>query len=93
MNIEINTTITFENLLESNSRVTQHIGGTRSGKTYAILQYLIVEGLKSAQTITVVRRTIPSIKRTVLKDLTDILKSIGIYNENDWCPRSFSGIQ
>ena len=82
MEVEINTTITFENLLESKSRVSQHIGGTRSGKTYAILQFLIVEGLKSAQTITVVRRTIPSIKRTVLKDMIDILKSIGIWNEN-----------
>ena len=84
MEVNIDTTVTFENLLESNARVSQHIGGTRSGKTYAILQFLIVEGLKSAQTITVVRRTIPSIKRTVLKDLTDILKSIGIYNENDF---------
>jgi phage terminase large subunit len=84
VNIEINTTITFENLLESNSRVTQHIGGTRSGKTYAILQYIIVEGLKSPQIITVVRRTIPSLKRTVIKDFTDILKGLGIWNEDNF---------
>jgi phage terminase large subunit len=82
--VQINTTITFENLLESKTRVSQHIGGTRSGKTYAILQYLIVEGLKSKQTITIVRRTIPSIKRTVLKDFTDIIKGIGIWNDNDF---------
>ena len=82
MEVTINTTITFENLLESNARVSQHIGGTRSGKTYAILQFLIVEGLKSPQTITVVRRTIPSLKRTVIKDFTDILKGIGIWNED-----------
>lgn len=84
MEVTINTTITFENLLESKARVSQHIGGTRSGKTYAILQFLIVEGLKSAQTITVVRRTIPSLKRTVIKDFTDILRGIGVWNENDW---------
>ena len=84
MEVTINTTITFENLLESNARVTQHIGGTRSGKTYAILQFLIVEGLKGSQTITVVRRTIPSLKRTVIKDFTDILKSIGVWREDDW---------
>jgi len=82
--VEINTTVTFENLLESKSRVSQHIGGTRSGKTYAILQFLIVEGLKSAQIITIVRRTIPSLKRTVIKDFTDILKGIGIYNEDNF---------
>ena len=84
MEVTINTTITFENLLESNSRVTQHIGGTRSGKTYAILQFLIVEGLKSPQNITIVRRTIPSLKRTVIKDFTDIVKGLGIWREDDY---------
>ena len=84
MEVQINTTVTFENLLESKSRVTQHIGGTRSGKTYAILQYLIVESLKTQQAITIVRRTIPSLKRTVIKDFTDILKSIGVWREDDF---------
>ncbi len=84
MEVQINTTVTFENILESNSRVTQHIGGTRSGKSYGILQFLIVEGLKDSQIITVVRRTIPSLKRTVIKDFNDIMKSIGIWREDDW---------
>ena len=84
MEVQINTTITFENLLESKSRVTQHIGGTRSGKTYAILQFLIVQALQTAQAVTIVRRTIPSLKRTVIKDFTDILKSIGIWKEDDF---------
>jgi phage terminase large subunit len=82
--VTINTTITFENLLESNSRVTQHIGGTRSGKTYAILQYLIVKALETSQTITIVRRTIPSLKRTVIKDFSDIIKGLGIWKEDDF---------
>jgi phage terminase large subunit len=82
--VQINTTITFENLLESKSRVTQHIGGTRSGKTYAILQFLIVQALQTAQAITIVRRTIPSLKRTVIKDFTDILKDIGIWKEDNF---------
>jgi len=82
--VTINTTVTFENLIESKARVSQHIGGTRSGKTYAILQFLIVRGLESTQTITVVRRTIPSLKRTIIKDFIDILKGLGIWNEMDW---------
>lgn len=84
MEVTINTTITFENLLESKSRVTQHIGGTRSGKTYAILQYLIVQALESRQIVTIVRRTIPSLKRTVIKDFTDIVKGLGIFTEDDF---------
>ena len=84
MEVKINTTVTFENLLESKSRVTQHIGGTRSGKTYAILQFLIVEALQIPQAITIVRRTIPSLKRTVIKDFKDIISDIGIWNEENF---------
>ncbi len=84
MNIEINTTITFQHLVDSKHRVTHHIGGTRSGKTFGILQYLIVEAIREAQTITIVRRTIPSTKRTVIKDFIDILKSIDVWRDDNW---------
>ena len=82
MELQINTTITFENLLESKHRITHHLGGTRSGKTYAIIQFLIVEALQTNQTITIVRKTIPSLKKTVMKDLKDILTALGIWDEN-----------
>jgi len=82
VNLEINTTITFENLLDAKNRITHHIGGTRSGKTYAIIQFLIVEALQTPQTITIVRKTIPSLKKTVMKDFKDILLGLGIWNED-----------
>jgi len=69
---------------ESHSRVTQHIGGTRSGKTYAILQYLIVKSIENPQTITIVRKTIPSLKRTVIKDFKDILNGLGIWKDEQY---------
>ena len=84
MNLEINTTITYEHLLDAKNRITQHIGGTRSGKTYAILQWLIVQALQNEETITIVRKTIPSLKRTVIKDFIDILKGLNIYDEDNW---------
>lgn len=83
--IDIQTTITFQNILDSKSRVQQHIGGTRSGKTYAVLQYLLVKMIeREGLSITVVRKTIPSLKRTVIKDFIDILKGLGIWNESDY---------
>jgi phage terminase large subunit len=82
MTVNIQTTVTFEHLLESKNRVTQHIGGTRSGKSYGILQYLIAMGLESTQTITIVRKTIPSLKRTLIKDFTDILKGLNLWKED-----------
>lgn len=82
MELTINTTITFDNILNSIARITHHIGGTRSGKTYAIIQFLIVEALQNPQTITIVRKTIPSLKKTVMKDFKDILFGLGIWEED-----------
>lgn len=84
MNLEINTTITYQNQQDSPTRVTHHIGGTRSGKTYALLQWCIVQALSSKETITIVRKTIPSLKRTVMKDFKDVMMDLGIWNENDF---------
>ena len=84
MNIEVNTTITFDNLLNARNRITQHIGGTRSGKTYAIIQYLIVQGLQSRNDIVIVRRTVPSLKRSVIKDFKDIMEGLGIWDSESY---------
>ena len=82
MELQINSTITFENLLDAKNRITHHIGGTRSGKTYAIIQFLIVEALQNQLAITIVRKTIPSLKKTVMKDFKDILLSLNIWDED-----------
>jgi len=84
MNLEINTTITYTNQNDSPTRVTHHIGGTRSGKTYALLQWCIVKSLENKEIVTIVRKTIPSLKRTVMKDFKDVMQTLGIWNENDF---------
>ena len=81
MEVTINSTITFDNILNSTTRITHHIGGTRSGKTYAILQYILFKGLQTQVDISVVRRTIPSLKRTVMKDWKDVLNAVGMWDE------------
>lgn len=84
MQLQINSTITYQNLIDSTKRVSQHPGGTRSGKTYAILQYLLVEALRSRKEITIVRKTVPSIKRSVFKDWKDILTKLGVWAEDNF---------
>jgi len=84
MNLEINTTVSYQYQEDSPTRVTHHIGGTRSGKTYALLQWCIVKALSNKEAITIVRKTIPSLKRTVMKDFKDIMQNLGVWNENDW---------
>jgi phage terminase large subunit len=82
MNLDIETTITYQNQENSPKRVTHHVGGTRSGKSYAILQWIIVQLLQTKQTATIVRRTIPSLKRTVIKDIKDIMDGLGIWEDD-----------
>jgi len=83
--INIQTTQTFQNLLDSDKRVSQHIGGTRSGKTYAILQYLLVKMIeRDGCNVIVVRKSGPVLKRTIMKDFIDILKTLDLYYEDDF---------
>jgi len=84
VNLEINTTITFENIMNSTHKVVHNVGGTRSSKSYSALQYCIVEAIKNPTIVTIVRKTIPSLKRTIMKDFKDILIDIGIWSESDW---------
>jgi len=59
-------------------------GGTRSGKTYSALQWLIRLCLKhQGMTISIVRKTLPALKSSAMRDFIEILNSIGYYNESD----------
>ena len=84
MNLEVNTTKTYGNQNDSTNRVTIHYGGTRSGKSYALLQWCIVQCLTDKEEVTIVRKTIPSLKRTILKDYKDVMISLGIWDENSF---------
>jgi phage terminase large subunit len=84
MNLEVNTTISYKHIDECPTRVCHLVGGSRSGKTYATLQWLIVQALQSKELVTIVRKTIPSLKRTVMKDFKDVMQTMGIWNENDF---------
>jgi phage terminase large subunit len=70
--------------MNSVARVVHNIGGTRSSKSYSALQYCIVEALQTPTIVTIVRKTIPSLKRTIMKDFKDILSNLGIWNDDDF---------
>jgi phage terminase large subunit len=84
MNLEINSTISYQNQNDSPTRITIHYGGTRSGKTYSLLQWVIVKCLEGKEDVVIVRKTIPSLKRTIIKDFEDIMNGMGIWNQNDF---------
>jgi phage terminase large subunit len=84
MNLEVNTTISYKHIDECPTRVCHLVGGSRSGKTFACIQWLIVQALQNKELVTIVRKTIPSLKRTVMRDFKEIMQSMGIFNENDF---------
>lgn len=57
-------------------------GGTRSGKTYAVLMFIIrlckrYKGL----TISIVRQTFPALRATAMRDFIEILEKDGLYSD------------
>ena len=71
----------FYDLLNSTKRFRVHQGGTRSGKTYAICQYIAYLITSSPQplTISIIRKTLPALKGSVMRDLISLLEQTGIY--------------
>lgn len=72
--------VQFYQTLNSDKRIKVHQGGTRSGKTYAICQYIIHKLIteQSPLTITIARKTLPSLKGSVMRDFLGILDQIGL---------------
>ena len=65
-------------------RIVALQGGTRSGKTYSALQWLIRLCLKhEGMTISIVRKTLPALKSSAMRDFIEILTSINHYHETD----------
>lgn len=58
-------------------------GGSRSSKTYSICQMLVVYALTNPKTtISIVRKSFPALRGSVMRDLFEIMDNLGIYNED-----------
>jgi phage terminase large subunit len=81
MAITVDCNIQFEQLLKSNKRFRVHQGGTRSGKTYAVCQYLayLLRSSEEPLTISIIRKTLPALKGSVQRDFIMILEQLGMY--------------
>lgn len=81
------TTIVHDYLSRSfrrrNCRIITMQGGTRSGKTYNIVKFLILLLLGTeGKVLTICRSSLNTIKGSVLRDFIEILLDMGIYDEN-----------
>jgi phage terminase large subunit len=83
--MRLKTNVVFEHLDESDKKIVAEQGGTRSGKTYNILMWIIFRYSinHTGETITIVRKTFPSVRATVMRDFFDILKKYELYSEDN----------
>ena len=84
MELKIQTSRTFLDLL-NDDRIAILQGGTRSGKSYSAIQYLITKALeKEGLQISIVRKSFPSLRISALRDFKQILKGWELWDENNW---------
>jgi phage terminase large subunit len=84
MKLEIEGNRILDEMLASNHRFILNVGGSRSGKTYAILQYILIYCLRNKdKIITIARKTFPSLRLGAYREFVEMLKTYGIYKEEN----------
>jgi phage terminase large subunit len=83
--MDIKATAIFEKNYEAilgDKRFIINEGGSRSSKTYSLCQLMIIYCLQNNnKVVSVIRKTFPALRATVLRDFIDILKEIGLYKQ------------
>jgi len=77
---------TYYDLKSCKKRLSIHQGGSRSGKTFSCVQVLAewcAANPNAGWTISVVRKTFPSLRGSVLRDFVEVLTSQGWYTEKN----------
>lgn len=78
----IKTSPIFKKVRKSKKRVQVHEGGSRSSKTYSIVQYLVFRGISGSLEITICRQKMTWCKNTVMRDFINIMTNdFKIYNK------------
>ena len=65
------------------TKIVVNQGSSRSGKTYSILQlFILIKSFQEKDAVfTIVRKTMPSLKASALRDFFEILRNEGLYEE------------
>ena len=80
----IQTNKVFKHLETSTAKIVVQQGGTRSGKTYNILLWIIFAYCQKneGKIITICRKSFPALRGTVMRDFFQIIKDQDIYSED-----------
>lgn len=81
--LKIKTNVVYQHLLEADTKIVVEQGGTRSGKTYNIILWVIFEYCtkNNNKVVTICRKAFPSLRATVMRDFMAILEEHNCYSE------------
>jgi phage terminase large subunit len=83
--IKIQTTKVFDDLEITDKRICVFQGSSRASKTYNILIWWVSKLLQEDnKVLTIVRKTLPALKGSVLRDLKEILIMFNVYEPDKW---------
>ena len=83
--LKIQTTRVFEDLISTDKRICIFQGSSRASKSYNILIYWVYRLLQEEnKTLSIVRKTLPALKGSILRDLKEILIKFEVYDANNW---------
>lgn len=80
MKLNIKGSHNLDCMMRGSKRFHLLVGGSRSGKTYSILQWIVIYCLKNSdKTITIARKTFPSLRAAAYREFIVMLKDLDIY--------------
>jgi len=85
MTTKVQTTRVFQDLISQNNRVCVFQGSSRASKSFNILIYFVYLLLQEEDKVfSIVRKTLPALKGSILRDLKQVLIMFGMYDSNKW---------
>ena len=86
--MEIQGSIVFEKnydaLFGGEKRFLVNQGSSRSSKTYSLCQLIIIYALSNPQkVISIVRKTFPTLRATVMRDFFEVMQNMELYNRKN----------
>lgn len=84
MELNVRTSKTYRDI-DSSRKICILQGGTRSSKSYSALQWLLVRALSEPNiVVSIVRKSFPSMRVSIMRDWQTILKELEIWDEESW---------
>lgn len=85
MEIQLSSSVVFQQIQAADTRIIVNEGSSRSTKTFSILQFLIIRCLESQVRITACRDKLVWAKSTIVPDFQEVMRTqFGIWDDDCW---------